>query len=65
MADETHGFDVNAAPTVASAIALGTVGVLSFIVQPGLVQGFVTQFGLSEAAANDLAFAEMAGVALA
>lgn len=51
--------------SIAAAIILGTVGVLSFIVQPGLVQGYVTQLGLSEAGANDLAFVEMAGVACA
>ena len=38
---------------------------LSFIVQPGLVQAFVTELGLSESEANGLAFAEMLGVALA
>lgn len=57
--------DVNSRSAVLSAIILGTIGVLSFIVQPGLVQGFVTEFGLSEAQANGLAFSEMAGVALA
>ncbi|RME62352.1 MAG: MFS transporter [Alphaproteobacteria bacterium] len=57
--------DVNSDATIFSAIVLGTVGVLSFIVQPGLVQGFVVELGLSEAAANDLAFAEMLGVAAA
>ncbi len=57
--------DVNAGACIASAIVLGTIGVLSFIVQPGLVQGFVVELGVSEAGANDLAFVEMAGVALA
>lgn len=57
--------NVNSRSAVLSAIILGTVGVLSFIVQPGLVQGFVTELGLSEAQANGLAFAEMSGVALA
>jgi len=47
-----------------AAIILGTVGVLSFIVQPGLVQGFVTEYGLSEAIANELAFMEMIGIAV-
>lgn len=61
----TDDIDVNAPRTLWSAIVLGTIGVLSFIVQPGLVQGFVSQLGLSEAAANDLAFAEMLGVAIA
>ena len=48
-----------------AAIILGTIGVLSFIVQPGLVQGFVTEYGLSEAVANELAFMEMLGIAIA
>ena len=52
------------ASTVA-AIVLGTIGVLSFIVQPGLVQGFVTEYDASEAVANSLAFAEMLGIASA
>jgi predicted MFS family arabinose efflux permease len=50
---------------VLSAIALGTLGVLSFIVQPALVQGFVTHLRLSEPAAVNLAGLEMLGVALA
>lgn len=57
--------DVNGWPAVASAILLGTIGVLSFIIQPGLVQGYVTHLGLGEAAAVDLAGIEMLGVALA
>lgn len=61
-----HGtVDVNGIPAVASAIILGTIGVLSFIIQPGLVQGFVTELGMSESAAVDLAGIEMLGVALA
>lgn len=58
-------FDPESPSFVRAAIVLGTVGVLSFIVQPGLVQGFVGEFGFSEAAANTLTFWEMAGVALA
>lgn len=58
-------FDPESRSFVRTAIVLGTVGVLSFIVQPGLVQGFVGEFGFSEAAANTLTFWEMAGVALA
>ena len=57
-------FDVNSWTARWAAIFLGTVGVLSFIVQPGLVQGFVTELGLSELQANNLAFAEMLGMAL-
>jgi len=57
--------DVNSPATIGSAIVLGTIGVLAFIVQPGLVQGFVVELGLTESAANDLAFSEMLGVAIA
>lgn len=49
---------------IASFVLLGTIGVLSFIVQPALVQGFVTQLHLTESQAVDLAGAEMAAVAL-
>lgn len=56
---------INSRSAILSFILLGTVGVLSFIVQPGLVQAFVTELGLSESEANGLAFAEMLGVALA
>lgn len=58
-------FDINGRAAVSSAVALGTLGVLSFIVQPALVQGFVTHLGLSEPAAVNLAGVEMLGVALA
>lgn len=57
--------DVNGWKAVTSAIVLGTIGVLSFIIQPGIVQGFVTELRMSEAAAVDLAGVEMLGVALA
>jgi len=57
--------DVNSTGTIFSAIVLGTVGVFSFIVQPGLVQGFVSELGLTEIQANDLAFVEMLGVMIA
>jgi len=57
--------DVNTVASVGSAIVLGTVGVLSFIIQPGLVQGFVSELGRSEPQAVNLAGLEMLGVALA
>lgn len=57
--------DVNGWPAVVSAILLGTIGVLSFIIQPGIVQGFVTELGMSEPAAVDIAGIEMLGVAIA
>ena len=61
----SNNLDVNGFGAITSAVILGTIGVLSFIVQPGLVQGFVTELNLSEAEANDLAFVEMIGVAIA
>ena len=57
--------DVNGWPAVLSAVVLGTIGVLSFIIQPGIVQAYVTQLGLDEAGAVNLAGIEMLGVALA
>ncbi|MEP1486855.1 MAG: MFS transporter [Algibacter sp.] len=61
----TKSVDVNSRGTIAAGLILGTIGVLSFIVQPGLVQGFVSVLGLSEADANLLASIEMGGIALA
>ena len=61
----TQQYNVNSKPSITAAIILGTVGVFSFIVQPGLVQGFVSELGLDEVAANNLAFSEMLGVAIA
>lgn len=55
----------DSAPALISAILLGTVGVLSFIVQPGIVQGFVTELGRTESEAVNLAGIEMLGVAAA
>lgn len=57
--------DINGRAAVRSAIVLGTLGVLSFIVQPALVHGFVTQLGITESAAVNLAGLEMLGVAIA
>jgi MFS family permease len=68
MADGTQSraaIEVNGWPAILSAIVLGTIGVLAFIIQPGLVQGFVTELGVSEAQAVNLAGLEMLGVALA
>lgn len=60
-----HDIDVNGWPAILCAVILGTIGVLSFIIQPGIVQGYVTQLGVSEATAVNLAGVEMLGVALA
>ena len=56
--------DANSKAAILSAISLGTLGVLSFIVQPALVQGFVTHLGMSEPEAVNLAGVEMLGVAI-
>ena len=68
MATQTaarRDIDVNGWPAILCAVILGTIGVLSFIIQPGIVQGYVTQLGVSEATAVNLAGVEMLGVALA
>lgn len=57
--------DVNGWPAILCAVILGTIGVLSFIIQPGIVQGYVTQLQVDEATAVNLAGVEMLGVALA
>jgi|TARA_R110002049_G_scaffold12487_6_gene55862 hypothetical protein len=57
--------DVNSNSAILSAVLLGTLGVLSFIVQPGLVQAFVTELAVGEPRAVDLAGIEMLGLALA
>jgi len=46
-----------------AAIALGVVGVAVFILQPGFVQGFVADLGLTEAQAGLAASAELVGIA--
>ena len=58
-------YNINSHASVGSAIALGTLGVLSFIIQPALVQGFVSHLGVDEAEAVNLAGMEMLGVAIA
>ena len=58
-------FDVDGGSAIASAVILGTLGVLSFIIQPALVQGFVSNLGLAEPEALNLAGVEMLGVAAA
>ncbi|WP_226016946.1 hypothetical protein [Novosphingobium sp. FKTRR1] len=57
--------DVNGWPAILGAVLLGTIGVLLFIIQPGIVQAYVTHLGLTEAVAVNLAGIEMLGVALA
>jgi predicted MFS family arabinose efflux permease len=57
--------NVNGWPAIVSAIGLGTIGVLSFIIQPGIVEGYVTHLGVSDSRAVTLVGLEMLGVALA
>ena len=57
--------NVNGWPAIVSAVVLGTIGVLSFIIQPGGVQGYVEHLHVSDARAVDLVGLEMLGVALA
>jgi len=57
--------DVNGWPAVLSAIGLGTIGVLAFIIQPGIVTGYVDHLHVSPSRAVDLVGLEMLGVALA
>jgi predicted MFS family arabinose efflux permease len=57
--------NVNGWPAIVSAVVLGTIGVLSFIIQPGVVQGYVEHLHVSDARAVDLVGLEMLGVALA
>lgn len=56
---------LNSRAAITCFVVLGTIGVLSFIVQPAIVQGFVTLLGMSESQAVDLVGIEMAGVAIA
>lgn len=57
--------DANGWPAILCAVVLGTIGVLSFIIQPGIVQGYATTLGLGDSRAVDLAGLEMLGVAVA
>lgn len=59
----TNAFDVNSRASITAAVILGTIGVLSFIVQPGLAFGFVSTFGTTEEVANQLLATEGFGMA--
>lgn len=50
---------------IAAAMAFVVIGMQVFIIQPGIVQGFVSRLGLTEARAGYLASAEMFGIAAA
>ena len=56
--------DVNSRSARWTTYLLGVVGAEAFILQPGLVQGFVELLGLSDRNAGFVASAEMTGVAL-
>ena len=51
--------------SIAAAMAFVVIGMQVFIIQPGIVQGFVTRLGLTEARAGYLASTEMFGIAAA
>ena len=55
--------DVNSTASITAAVILGTIGVLSFIVQPGLGYGFTVSFNVTEAEANRLLASEGFGIA--
>lgn len=55
--------NVNATPSIFAAVVLGTIGVLSFIVQPGLSYGYTESFNVTEAEANSLLASEGFGIA--
>ena len=57
-------FDADSTRARYSAFLFGVVGVITFIVQPGLVQGLVSILNLTEQQAGFVASAEMMGVAL-
>ena len=57
-------FDVNNPRSVAGMIYLVVVGVCVFIIQPGIIQGFVNELGLTPEQAGYVASAEMWGLAL-
>jgi predicted MFS family arabinose efflux permease len=56
--------DVNNRASRYAAKWFGVVGVLAFIIQPGIVQGFVDLLGLSDREAGLTASAEMTGLAV-
>lgn len=53
------------ASPIAAAMTFVVIGMQVFIIQPGIVQGFVSRLGLTEARAGYLASAEMFGIAAA
>lgn len=56
--------DINNIKSVASMIYLSIVGVCVFIIQPGIVQGFVSELGFSPEQAGYAASAELWGLAI-
>ena len=58
-------FDVNGRPARWTAFLFGVIGVQTFIIQPGIVQGIVATLGYTERQAGWVAATEMGGLALA
>ena len=57
--------DINSRKSIASIIYLAVISVCVFIIQPGIVQGFVTEMQLTPSQAGYVASAEMWGMAAA
>ena len=60
----SNSLDINSVKSVASMIYLSVVGVCVFIIQPGIVQGFVSELGFTPEQAGYAASAELGGEAL-
>lgn len=60
----SNSLDINSVKSVASMIYLSVVGVCVFIIQPGIVQGFVSELGFSPEQAGYAASAELWGLAI-
>jgi predicted MFS family arabinose efflux permease len=56
--------DINSRKSIVSMIYMTVVGVCVFIIQPGIVQGFVSELGLAPEQAGYAASAEMWGLAI-
>ena len=60
----SNSVDINSFKSVASMIYMSVVGVCVFIIQPGVVQGFVSELGFTPEQAGYAASAELWGLAI-
>jgi len=60
----SNSLDINSFKSVASMIYMSVVGVCVFIIQPGVVQGFVSELGFTPEQAGYAASAELWGLAI-